>query len=165
MVNKGRFVLTTIFAWLVFLALDFLAHAVLLNSFWAQDYQALKTKDELFRLIPFGYLSFLILTILLGWLYARLYKSDGDVKKGLAFGVFAGGLFALSNFFGWYSFLNLPPLLLLLTSLGYFVEISAIGLVFGYLLHAASIKKRIWIIVSIIVFGFFLGIVLQNIAF
>ncbi len=160
-----RFVLTTFLAWLVFLVLDFLTHAVLLNSFWAQHYQALKSQDELFRLIPFGYLSFLILTFMFGWLYARLFKSDGDVKKGLVFGAIGGGLFALSNFFGWYSFLDLPILFLILASLGYFVEISGVGLVFGYLLHPSFIKKRVWIIVSVIVFGLFLGIVLQNIAF
>jgi hypothetical protein len=145
--------------------LDFLAHAVILNPFWAREYPALKTKEELFHLIPFGYLSFLILTIMIGWLYTRLFKSNGDVKKGLAFGAIAGGLFALSNFFGWYSFLNLPPLFLFLANLGYFVEISSVGLVYGYLLHPASIKKRAWIITSMVVFGFILGIVFQNITF
>jgi hypothetical protein len=165
MLIAKRFILTTFLAWLVFLVLDFLAHAVLLNSFWAQDQAALKSQGELFRLIPLGYLSFLILTLLFGWLYTRLFKTDGDVKKGLAFGAIFGGLFALSNFFGWYSFLNLPTLFLFLASLVYFVEISGVGFVFGYLLHPASIKKRIWVIISIIVFGIFLGIVLQNIAF
>ena len=99
-----RFVLTTFLAWLVFLVLDFLAHAVLLNSFWAQDFQALKTKDELFRLIPFGYLSFLILTILFGWLYARLFKSDGNVKKAYldhnkhyCFRIFPGNCASIHN--------------------------------------------------------------------
>jgi hypothetical protein len=158
-----RFVLTTFLAWLVFLMLDFMAHAVLLNSFWAQDHQALKAEDELFRLIPFGYLSFLILTIMFGWVYARLFKTNGSVKKGLALGASAGGLFALANFSGWYSFLELPPLFLLLVSFVYFVEIMGVGFVFGYLLHPTSIKKRSWIIISIIVSGFFLAIVLQNI--
>ena len=66
MLNARRFVLTTLLAWLVFLVLDFLAHAVLLDSFWAQNMPALKSQDDLFRLIPLGYLSFLILTILFG---------------------------------------------------------------------------------------------------
>jgi hypothetical protein len=145
--------------------LDFLAHAVLLNSFWTQNNQALKTQDELFRLIPFGYLSFLLLTILFGGVYVQLFRSKGNAKKGLAFGAAGGGLFALSNFFGWYSFLNLPTLFLLLASLVYFVEISAVGLVFGYLLHPATIKKRIWIVSSTIVSGFILGIAFQNIVF
>lgn len=159
-----RFVLATFLAWLVFLVLDFLVHAVFLRSFWAQEYSALKTEDELFRLIPFGYLSFLLLTFLLGWVYTRLFRGDGDAKRGLAFGATVGGLFALSNFFGWYSFLNLPPLFLFLASLGYFVELSAVGWVFGYLWHPGSVKKRAWIVAGSVIFGFFLGIALQNIA-
>jgi hypothetical protein len=165
MLIRKRFALTTFLAWLVFLMLDFLAHAVILNSYWAQEYSALKSKEELFSLIPFGYLSFLILTIMFGWLYTRLFKSKGNVKTGLAFGTIAGGLFALSNFFGWYSFLNLPVILLFLASLSYFVEISCVGLVYGYLLHPESIKRRAWIIACLVVFGFLVGIVLQNIAF
>ena len=89
-----------ILAWLFFLMLDFLVHAVLLRSIWEQDIQALKSKIELFRLIPFGYLSFLILTILFGWMYTRLFKTDGNVKKGLVFGTICGGFFmgiALQN--------------------------------------------------------------------
>jgi hypothetical protein len=158
-----RFILTTFVAWLFFLMLDFLAHAVLLRSLWEQDFQALKSKEELFRLIPFGYLSFLILTFLFGWMYARLSKTDGDVKKGLTFGAICGGLFALSNFLCWYAFLNLPLLFLFLASLVYFVEISGVGFVFGYLLHPVSVKKRVWAMISFIILGFFLGIALQNI--
>jgi hypothetical protein len=131
MPNKKRFFLTSFLAWLVFLALDFLAHAVLLNSFWAQDLPAFRSKDDLFQLIPFGYLSFLILTFLFGWLYVRIFETNGNSKKGLAFGTFCGGLLAISIFLGWYSFLNLPPLFLFLASLVYFLEISGVGLVFG----------------------------------
>ena len=162
--NIKRFALTTLLAWFVFLMLDFLIHAVLLDSFWAQSHTALKTREELFRLIPFGYLSFLLLTILFGAVYAQLFKSNGGTKKGLVFGAVGGGLFALANFFGWYSFLTLPPLFLFWVSLGYFVEISAVGLVFGYLLRPETIRKRVWIITGLIVFGFFLGVALQNIA-
>ena len=163
MLNKGRFFLTAFFALLVFLVLDFLAHAVLLNSFWEQGLPALRPKGELFHLIPFGYLSFLTLTLLLGWLYMRIFETNGNAKKGLAFGTFCGGMLAVSIFLGWYSFLNLPPLFLLLASFVYFVEISGVGFVFGYLMHPASIKKRVWVLMSFVVCGLILGIVLQNI--
>ncbi|UCE41232.1 MAG: hypothetical protein JSV17_17665 [Candidatus Aminicenantes bacterium] len=162
MIATGRFAAVSFMAWLLFLTIDFLAHAVLLNSFWAQDLPALRSKNELFRLIPFGYLSFLILTLLFGWLYTRVFKTDGNAKKGLAFGAICGGLLALAIFLGWYSFLNLPPLFLFMASLVYFVEIMGVGFVFGYLLHPGSIKKRILAITSFIVFGFLLGIALQN---
>jgi hypothetical protein len=73
-----------------------------------------------------------------------------------------GLLFALSISLGWYSFLNLPLAFLLAASLVYFVEISAVGLVYGFLLHPASIKKRIWGLFAIIFMGLVLGVVLQN---
>ncbi len=163
MADKKRFFLSTLLAWLVYLMVDFLAHAALFTDLWAQDLPALKSKGELFRLIPFGYLSFLILTILVGWLYVRLFHTGGSIRNGLGFGMTFGLLFALSLFLGWYSFINLPIAFLLITSLVYFVEISAVGFVYGFLLHPASIKKRIWGLLAIIFAGFVLGIVLQNI--
>lgn len=162
MITKRRFAAATFMAWLLFLTIDFLAHAVLLKSVWAGNLSALKSKEELFRLVPFGYLSFFILTFLIGWLYARLFNANGNAKKGLSFGAIFGGLFALSIFFGWYSFLNLPLLFLFLASFVYFVEIVAVGFTYGYLLHPVSVKKRIWGLAGIVIFGFFLGIILQN---
>jgi hypothetical protein len=163
MITKGRFAATALMAWLLFLTIDFLAHAVLLRSFWAQNLPALRPEEELFRLIPFGYLSFLILTLLFGWLYTQRHKSEGNAKKGLAFGTVCGGALALSIFLGWYSFLNIPALFLFLVSLVYFAEIAGVGFVFGYLLHPESIKKRIWAVIGFIVLGLIMGVVLQNI--
>jgi hypothetical protein len=163
MINKTRFILTSILAWLLLLMLDFLAHATLLSHFWAQDYPAQKSKEELFRLIPFGYLSFLILTLLIGWIYVRFYREGGNAKKGLSFGAAFGGLFALMTFLGWYSALNLPALFILLISVVYFVEIVAVGFTYGYLIHPESVKKRVWVLISIIIFGLVLSVILQNV--
>ncbi len=162
MITKTRFIFSTLLAWLVFLMLDFLAHAGLLNSLWAKNLPALKPEKELFRLIPFGYLSFFILTILIGWLYTRLFSVQGSTKKGLTFGMTFGLFFALSLFLGWYSFINLPLLFLFLASFVYFVEISAVGLVYGLLLHCVSIKKRVWALVIVILIGLVSGVILQN---
>ena len=163
MINKSRFILTSILAWLVFVMLDFLAHATLLSHFWAQDYPAQKSKEELFRLIPLGYLSFLVLTLLVGWVYVRFYKESGGAKKGLSFGAVFGGLFALMTFLTWYSALNFPALFILLISVVYFVEIVAVGFTFGYLMHPESVKKRVWGLVGIIILGLVLSVILQNV--
>jgi len=163
MISKKRFILSTLLAWLVFLMLDFLAHAGLFTSLWAEDLPALKSKGTLFRLIPLGYLSFLILTFLIGWIYVRLFNTRGSVRKGLGFGMTFGLLFSLSIFLGWYSFINLPILFLLMASLVYFTEISSVGFVYGFLLHPVSVKKRIWGLLAIIFMGLVLGIALQNI--
>ncbi len=163
MINKTRFILASILAWLLILMLDFLAHATLLSHFWAQDYPAQKSKEELFRLIPFGYLSFLVLTLLVGWLYVRFYREEGNAKKGLSFGAVFGGLLALATFLSWYSALNLPAFFILLISIVYFVEVCAVGFTFGYLMHPKSVKKRVWGIVGIVLFGLVLSIILQNV--
>jgi hypothetical protein len=163
MVTKKRFILATLMAWLLFVMLDFLAHASLLKSFWARETAALKSKEELFRLIPLGYLSFFLLVFLIGWLYTRLFKSTESIKTGLYFGAVFGGLFSLSIFLGWYSFLNLPALFLFLASFVYFLEILGVGFAYGYLLPPVSIKKRAWGLAIVIFLGFILGVALQNI--
>ncbi len=163
MVNKRRFILATFMAWLFFLILDFMAHATLLSHFWAQEYPAFKSKEELFRMIPLGYLSFLIITLLIGWVYIRFYKEGGSTKKGLSFGAAFGGLFALATFLSWYSALNVPILFALLISFVYFVEIVAVGFTFGFLLPPIPVKKRVWALAGIIFFGFVLSIIIQNI--
>lgn len=149
-------------AWLVFLMLDFLAHASLLKSIWARELPALKSQEELFRLIPLGYLSFAFLTILIAWLYVRLYSSRGSALQGLKFGAGFGLLFAVANFWGWYSFLRLPPDFVAIASFVYFIEICGVGLILGLLVHPVSIRKRVALVLILFVFGLILGIVLQN---
>ena len=162
MISRGRLVPSVFLAWLVFLTIDFLAHATLLRSLWAQGHPALKSESDLFRFIPFGYLSFLLLVLLLGWLYKGTVGSEGTVLKGLVFGAAFGGLFSLSTGLGWYSFLSLPLRFVTWTSLVYFIELTAVGMVFGVLLHPVSIKKRVWILLIFIFLGLVVAIVLQN---
>ena len=160
--KEKRFLLSSLMAWVLVIAVDFVSHAVLLTPFWKQDYPAFKSKIDLFRLIPFGYISFLFLVLLVGWVYTRFYSRRGSVKKGLALGAVFGGLFSLSTFFGLYSTINLPVLFILLISLVYWVEIIGVGFVFGYLMHPSSIRKRIWGLAAVIFLGLILGFILQN---
>jgi hypothetical protein len=160
--NTRRFMLSTFLAWLLFLSLDFLSHASILRSLWAQELAALKPQKELFRLIPAGYLSFLLLTLLVGWLFVSFHKDEGNTAIGLRFGAAFGGIYALSLFLGWYSFLNLPILFLFLMSVVYFVEIVGVGFCFGYLMFTESQKNRVWPVIAAIIGIFVLAIVLQN---
>lgn len=161
--NKTRFAVTVFASWLVFLMIDFLSHATLLKSFWDREYSALRSLDELFLLIPFGYGGFLLLTVLAGWVYVRLYGVGGNVKKGVFFGVIFGGLFALSTFFTWYSAFDLPLLFNFLISLVYFIEIFGVSLVFGYLYHPRLIKKRFGLVLAAVFLGLAIGVAIQNV--
>ena len=162
MISRGRIIPSVFFAWLVFLTIDFLAHATLLRSIWEPGHPALKAKEDLFSFIPLGYLSFLILTLLVGWLYKRIFGSEGSAIKGLLFGAAFGILFAFSTGLGWYSFLSLPLDIVIWASLVYFVELAAVGLVFGLLMHPVSVRKRIWLLTGFVILSFVIAIVLQN---
>ena len=161
--KRGAFFLTTFAAWLIFLMIDFLAHATVLKPYWDSGYPALKSLDQLFALIPFGYLSFLFLTFLIGWVYVRVYGLSGNSKKGIQLGVLFGGLFALSTFLGWYSALDLPVDFILLISLVYFFEILGLSWTFGYLYQPRPIKKRFWLVILIVFLGLVISVALQNI--
>lgn len=50
--NAKRFVLSVFLSWLLFISLDFLAHASILRSFWGEELAALKPQKDLFLLIP-----------------------------------------------------------------------------------------------------------------
>jgi hypothetical protein len=162
--KKTRFFVTAIAAWLIFLMIDFLAHATVLKPFWDRGYSALKSLEQLFALIPLGYLGFLLLTLLVGWVYVRVYGVNGNSRKGILFGVFFGGLFAVSTFLGWYSALELPVEFIFFVSLVYFLEILGVSWTFGYLYHTRFIKKRFWLVMLIVFLGFVMSVALQNIS-
>ncbi len=138
-----RFLATTLAAWFVFVAIDFTAHATLLSSFWQQELVALKSREQLFRLIPFGYASFLVLTLVVGWLLVRLGGADGIPRNGLVFGATFGAFFAVSTFLGWYSAIALPTSFILWISIVYWIELAAVGWAYGYLLFCPRFARRV----------------------
>lgn len=161
--KKSRFFWAAFAAWLVFLMIDFLAHATVLKTFWDKGYSALKPLDKLFILIPFGYLGFLVLTLLIGWVYVCIYGLSGNGIKGVRFGALFGGLFGLSTFLGWYSALDLPADFIFFISLVYFVEILGVSWIFGFLYQPQSIKKRFWLVIGIVFAGLVIGVAIQNV--
>ncbi len=162
MIIRHRFVPASIFAWLIMVMIDFLAHAVLLKPYWDQGYAALKTQQELFKYIPFGYLGYLFLAILLGWLYMQMYKRGGRTIRGLEFGAKFGMLFSVFTFFAWYSVFSLPAGFIVFIGFAFLIQLTAAGGVYGYLLHVPNIKKRYGLLVLVFIAGVVLGIVLQN---
>jgi hypothetical protein len=164
MIERSRFIPASIFAWLIVVMIDFLAHAVFLKPFWDQGYAALKTQQELFNYIPFGYLGYLFLLILLGWLYMRIHQS-GNFRTGLIFGAKFGMLFSIFTLFSWFSVFSLPAGFIVLVSLVFLIQLTAAGGVYGYLLHLQKIKKRYGVLVLVFILGLALGILLQNILY
>ena len=97
-VKKKRFWLSTITAWLLFIGIDFLFNASILQNIW-KEISVAKPLEELALLIPVGYTSFLFLTILIGYLFVNIYKEKPQLKEGVKFGIIFGGFYSLSSFF------------------------------------------------------------------
>ena len=156
-------VVAIIMAWLLFIGVDFFFHASLLESLWEEDVPALKSLEDLALLIPAGYISFLLLTILIFFVYDRIFKSKPTLKGSLVFGSVFGLLFALSNLLGLYSYITLPVKHLLVINLVYFIEIVVVVMTLHYILFSEKRKRLIWLVILYFFLLLISGIVIQNI--
>ena len=150
-------------AWLLFIGVDFLFHAALLQSFWNEDLAALKSLEDLWLLIPAGYVSFLILTILIFFVYVRIFKTKPKLSESLVFGIVFGLLFSLSNLLGLYSYISLPIKHVILFNLVYFIEIVVVVITFHKILFSEKRNRMIWMGILYFFLLLILGIVIQNI--
>ncbi|NOR83586.1 MAG: hypothetical protein GQ526_08850 [Ardenticatenales bacterium] len=83
--SPRRLVGVTLLAWFAVLGFDFLLHGGLLARLYAEPSPFLLPAEDAFRLIPLGYLSFLVFIILLVWLMVR--RKIGGASRGLLFGL------------------------------------------------------------------------------
>lgn len=148
-------------SWLVVIGIDFLLHASILAPLYAQPDPFLLPPDRAFASIPLGYLSFLLLAVMLVWLMNRL--SIITWRDGLIFGLIIGALIWGAFMLGLLSIATINPLLALSWFLGQTVELGIAGLIAGAGLGAASLKKlALWSVVILLV-SLVVGILLQNI--
>lgn len=163
MINQRRFWSTTIIAWIVFIGIDFFFHASLLESLWQEEIASIKPEMDLFILIPVGYFSFLLLTLLVGYSFTKIFPTKPDRNQALGFLLIFGSLYSISNLLGVYSYVNIPLKQLIIMNAVYFIEISAVVFIF----YKATFKKRLnrmlWYSILAFFALVFIGIIIQNI--
>jgi len=163
MKSRKRFLTTTLLAWLIFIGIDFFFHASLLKSLWQEDIDTFKPEMDLCILIPFGYLSFLLLTLLVGYCFIKIFPSKPGGKQALKFSLIFGGLYALSNLFGLYSYADIPLKHLIAYNVVYCIEILAVVFVFHKAIYRTTIKKMIGYSILTFFLLVIAGIIIQNI--
>jgi hypothetical protein len=156
-----RLVGVTLLSWLVVIGIDFLFHASILAPLYAQPEPFLLPPERAFALIPLGYLSFLLLSVMLVWLMNRL--SITIWEEGLIFALILGALIWGAFILGLLSIATINPLLALSWFLGQTIELGIAGLVAGAGLGAESLKKLALGAVVILFVSVVVGILLQNI--
>jgi hypothetical protein len=160
--ERPHIALATVAAFLAILVVDFITHAVLLSNWWRTTATFWRTLDELFRLIPYAYLSFLLyaagLTRLLVFLKGPRPRIAVAIKLGAAAGAFIG----VTNILAVYSVLPLPRSALLVFPLSFISDLAAAGASAALVLTA----NRPWRRLALLALAFFLllllGLVLQN---
>lgn len=149
-------------AWIVFIGIDFFFHASLLESLWQEEIEAIKPKIDLFILIPIGYLSFLLLTLLVGYSFTKIYPSKPSRKEAIVFSLIFGLLYSGSNFLALLSYVAIPLKHVMIFNLVYFIEILAIVFIFYKTLYNTKIKKMVWYSILAFFVLIVLGITFQN---
>lgn len=162
LITNRRRLISIILTWLLFIGIDFLFHASLFSSFWNEDIAALKALNDLALFIPAGYLSFLLLTSLVGYIFFMVFKTKPSIKKVLQFGFIFALLFALSNLFGLFSYVNLPLKQLVVFNFVYFIEIFVVAFSLYKIAFAESMKKSVLYTFLIFIGLIIIGVVIQN---
>ena len=151
----------TLLSWLSVIGFDFLLHASILAPLYAEPHPFLLPPERAFALIPVGYLSFLIFTILVLWLMVKLEITTW--KGGLLFGLKLGALIWGAMVIGLISISSAPLLLMAGWFAGQTIETGIAGLVIGAGLGSSNLRRiAAWVLLFVLV-AFILAILLQNI--
>ena len=163
MINYHRFWSTAIIAWIVFVGIDFFFHASLLEYLWQKEIESIKPALDLFLLIPLGYLSFLLLTLLVGYTFTKIYASKPNRKEIIGFTLIFGFLFSASNLLALFSYVNIPLKQIIIYNVIYFIEISVVIFIFYKSMFRKKINKLIWYSILAFFGLVIIGIIIQNI--
>ncbi len=147
-------------SWLSMIGTDFLIHGGLLAKFYIEPDGFLLPPIEAFKLIPVGYLSFLILACLLVWLMHLL-----DIRgagKGFLFGIKLGALVWGALVLGLLSVTTAKPSLMAGWFLGQTAELGIAGAFAGGAFAEAKLPRLFVAVFLLILLSIFITVLLQN---
>jgi hypothetical protein len=133
-------------AWVLSVGIDLFLHGGLLARLYVEPSPFLLPAEVAFRRIPFGYLTFLILTIALFWLLRRLETRGfaAGFRLAAAVGAVVWGALVV----GLYSISTASLSLLAGWWIGQTVELAFAGGVMGAVANGVPLK-RIWAVVGV----------------
>ena len=131
--NFARVGLAALAAWLVYLALGFLTHGVMLADLWAG-----LQRDGLARssvngnaLMPLGFALALPGALAFAYAYAKGYEGGPGLQEGLRFGVLVGLMIVAFGLTWNYVSFPLPLQYLTSTAVATVIQFAALGMVVG----------------------------------
>ncbi len=158
--SKQHVLLLTFIAWLSMLSFDFLLHAGLLAELYLQPSPFLLPPLTAFALIPVGYLSFLLLAVLLVWLMIRLKLAGW--RQGALFGLELGGLTWGAFVLGLLSVSTASFSLLIGWFIGQTLELALAGAVIGSGLAGVRLRRLFGVVMIFVLLSVITTIILQS---
>jgi hypothetical protein len=142
------------------IAVDFFIHAGLLASLYTQPAPFLLPPEAAFALIPLGYLSFVLIAILLVWLAGALQVAG--TRPGFLFGLKLGALIWGAFVMGLASISTASPALILGWFVGQTLEMAIGGAVAGYGLQRGVLRPIVLRVALLLLASIIVTILLQN---
>jgi len=144
-----RLGLIGLLGWISMLGVDFFLHAGLLAALYTQPSQFLRPPTQAFALIPLGYASFLLITILLVWLMAQLIVIEAF--QGFMFGLKLGALMWGAVALGLLSISTADLSLIAGWFAGQSIEMAIAGAFVGAALGGARLTRLFaWVVAGIV---------------
>lgn len=155
-----RLIVVGFLTWISMLGFDFLLHAGVLASFYVEPGPFLLPPLEAFQRIPLGYLSFLILDILLLWLIVRLGISGW--RAGARFGLTLGAALWGAQVLGLASITTAPGDLLAGWFIGQTLELGVAGAIAGSGMAGARLGHLSLVVMAILIVAIIITVLLQT---
>ena len=150
----------TLIAWMAMLGFDFFLHGGLLAGVYTRYDPFLLPPERAFALIPVGYLSFLLMAVLLVRLVDRLDMTGW--RAGAVFGLELGGLAWGALVLGLYSISTASPAVLLAWLIGQTVELGIAGAVVGSGRAGVPTRRLFWMVLGFVLIMATATIVMQS---
>lgn len=158
--SKRHVLFLTFIAWLSMIGFDFLLHAGLLAGLYSQPSSFLLPPITALKLIPVGYLSFFLLSILLVWLMIRLKRTGW--RQGALFGLELGSLTWGAFVLGLGSISTASFSLLVGWFIGQTLELTIAGAVVGSGLAGMRLLRLFGIVLVLVLLFVIITIILQS---
>ena len=156
----SRLTAVAVLAWLAMIGVDFFLHAGLLARLYTEPSPFLLPSSRAFALIPLGYLSFLLLALLILWLARRLGIHGG--RPGLVFGLQLGAIMWGAFVLGLASISTASPSLLAGWLVGQAVELGVGGAVVGSGLGRRRLRSLLLRVLALALAAVVVTIALQS---
>ena len=142
--NLRRVAIGAVVAWVLYLGISYLVHAVLLNDLYRTYVQSgvMRPESEANAILPIGFVLALVGFFAFSYAYAKGYEGGSGVQEGLRFGVLVGILLCCFATIWEYMVFPIGRRLVLAWFIDYVVEFAIYGMVVGGLYRPAPAPAR-----------------------